>query len=130
MYIYNVMYVHVHMCTNMYIPVRQNVPLRLTYFPPPPPPPPLLSVTSDEDDTTQSTTSSLHVPGPCFSVYELRNKLFQTLSPNAVYIYTYKNQIKSFKLPIHWVKCISSGSYVYMYIVTLCLMYIQCTVYV
>ena len=58
---------------------------------------------SDEDDTSQSTTSSLHVPGPCFSVYELRNKLFQTLSPNAVYIYTYKNQIKSFKLPIHWV---------------------------
>ena len=58
---------------------------------------------TDEDDTSLSTTSSLHVPGPCFSVYELRNKLFQTVSPNAVYIYTYKNQIKSFKLPIHWV---------------------------
>ena len=58
---------------------------------------------TDEDDTSLSTTSSLHVPGPCFSVYELRNKLFQRLSPNSVYIYTYKNQIKSFKLPIHWV---------------------------
>ncbi|CAI8056730.1 hypothetical protein GBAR_LOCUS30905 [Geodia barretti] len=58
---------------------------------------------ADDDDMSTSTTSSVHVPGPCFSVYELRNKLFMTLSPNAVYIYTYKNQIKSFKLPIHWV---------------------------
>lgn len=68
---------------------------------------------TDEDDTSQSTTSSLHVPGPCFSVYELRNKLFQTLSPNAVYIYTYKNQIKSFKLPIHWVYC-TCATYTHM----------------
>ena len=63
----------------------------------------MYSPLTDDDDTSTSTTSSVHVPGPCFSVYELRNKLFQTLSPNAVYIYTYKNQIKSFKLPIHWV---------------------------
>ena len=70
---------------------------------------------SDEDDASQSTTSSLHVPGPCFSVYELRNKLFQTLSPNAVYIYTYKNQIKSFKLPIHWVCNVQYMLHTYMY---------------
>ena len=46
-------------------------------------------------------TSSSHIHSPCFSVYELRNKLFS--ESNAVYAYTYKNQIKTLKPPLHWV---------------------------
>ena len=46
-------------------------------------------------------TSSSHIHSPCFSVYELRNKVFS--ESNAVYAYTYKNQIKTLKPPLHWV---------------------------
>ena len=60
---------------------------------------------SEMDPLVESpATSSTHIHSPCFSVYELRNKLF--CESNAVYAYTYKNQIKTLKPPLHWVmKC-------------------------
>jgi len=50
-----------------------------------------------------STSNPITGQTPCFSVYELRHKLFSTYSSSAVYVYTYKNQIKSFRPPLHWV---------------------------
>ena len=54
----------------------------------------------------ESPSGGIPIPvhTPCFSVYELRHKLFSSFSSSAVYVYTYKNQIKSFRPPIHWVR--------------------------
>eukprot|EP00731_Ephydatia_muelleri_P029058 Em0020g702a len=57
----------------------------------------------DSKDTSPSSSQSGVPITPCFSVYELRTKLFSSFSPSAVYVYTYKNNIRSYKPPIHWV---------------------------
>lgn len=57
----------------------------------------------DAKDASPSSSQSGVPVTPCFSVYELRTKLFSSFSPSAVYVYTYKNNIRSYKPPIHWV---------------------------